>query len=60
MGIFDIVVLFGLFVINLNNNLIFEGWDMVIDECIKMCVYYVVGNELCFVFFVDLIYKGNG
>ena len=60
MGIFDTVASFGLPATNLNNNLTFEGRDMVIDERIKMCVHHVAGNELRFAFPVDLIHKGNG
>ncbi len=59
-GIFDTVASFGLPATNLNNNLTFEGRDMVIDERIKMCVHHVAGNELRFAFPVDLIHKGNG
>ncbi len=60
MGIFDTVASFGLPATNLNNNLTFEGRDMVIDERIKMCVHHVAGNELRFAFPVDLIHKENG
>lgn len=60
MGIFDTVASFGLPATNLNNNLTFEGRDMVIDERVKMCVHHVAGNELRFAFPVDLIHKENG
>ena len=60
MGIFDTVASFGLPATNLNNNLTFEGRDMVIDERIKMCVHHVAGNKLRFAFPVDLIHKENG
>lgn len=60
MGIFDTVASFGLPATNLNNNLTFEGRDMVIDERIKMCVHHIAGNEQRFAFPVDLIHKENG
>lgn len=60
MGIFDTVASFGLPATNLNNNLTFEGRDMVIDERVKMCVHHIAGNELRFAFPVDLIHKENG
>jgi len=60
MGIFDTVASFGLPATNLNNNLTFDGCDMVIDERVKMCVHYIAGNEQRFAFPVDLIHKENG
>lgn len=60
MGIFDTVASFGLPATNLNNNLTFDGRDMVIDERVKMCVHYIAGNEQRFAFPVDLIHKENG
>ncbi|MDO7243242.1 DUF2235 domain-containing protein [Acinetobacter pittii] len=60
MGIFDTVASFGLPATNLNNNLTFEGRDMVIDERVKMCVHHIAGNEQRFAFPVDLIHKENG
>lgn len=60
MGIFDTVASFGLPATNLNNNLTFEGRDMVIDQRIKMCVHHIAGNEQRFAFPVDLIHKENG
>ena len=60
MGVFDTVASFGLPATNLNNNLTFEGRDMVIDERVKMCVHHIAGNEQRFAFPVDLIHKENG
>ena len=60
MGLYDTVASFGLPATNLNNNLTFEGRDMVIDERVKMCVHHIAGNELRFAFPVDLIHKENG
>lgn len=60
MGIFDTVASFGLPATNLNNNLTFEGRDMVIDQRVKMCVHHIAGNEQRFAFPVDLIHKENG
>ncbi|NHB57556.1 T6SS phospholipase effector Tle1-like catalytic domain-containing protein [Acinetobacter shaoyimingii] len=60
MGIFDTVASFGLPATNLNNNLTFEGRDLVVDERVKMCVHHIAGNELRFAFPVDLVHKENG
>lgn len=60
MGIFDTVASFGLPATNLNNNLTFDGRDLVVDERVRMCVHHIAGNELRFAFPVDLIHKENG
>jgi len=57
LGLFDTVASFGLPATNLNNNLSYEGRDLVVDDRVKMCVHYIAGNELRFAFPVDLIEK---
>ncbi|AOA57947.1 T6SS phospholipase effector Tle1-like catalytic domain-containing protein [Acinetobacter larvae] len=60
LGLFDTVASFGLPATNLNNNVTFEGRDLVVDERVQKCVQLVAGNEQRFSFPLDLISSKDG